>query len=662
MTHSSHKVLRALLTLSAVILAAAEPAGATAYSNPEEQFFASHINQIKACCEKAPERYLLQDIDFDGKCELLAFSDMGRTVSIFGCGGGKLETLVCDASTRNLRYAEGVIASFEPAGTGGATFESYTFFKESGNPVKFSDLSYESMSDEGRVHECESDGRSVTYEELQKLIPKDAEWMPVSGLYSRYALPVARLEGRSGFSPASSGSYSHEDDHAAGTLVIAGDGKGGAWFNAESVTSRGNFAELTSNGWIPVDGGTLHFVQNDDGMRYVIDIDLYDDCAVVSESYPDGWYPLFGMGASLAGVYLRDMGTLCDGNGYLYKPVSEDGSRLALAPGGRYAGKVTVPTKVKVPGASREYAVERIASNAFSYNNEVTAIEYDKKAIFAQPEAFFGCRAYNADPDDYPSFVFPNPGKHHFVLPLAQDEISSLSELAEYKWVIFKQNVMPAVADGLNLNDGVEGYALDYDKIIGARFGLYGEALLGIRTAFRGYDQHEIEAIVATNDYVGTHRFPSFSRWKFPEAEQSMGREFEARMAGIHGRQVSSSRKVANLREEEGQLALVNFTEVNGKVAYALVWLRGGEMVASYLEQGEVTREADGTAWSPWNLDYDNLDYQIPNVTTIAVDADGNLDIFLVHNTQEGVHGFLLRQKGDRFERIDLCELYRYND
>jgi hypothetical protein len=82
--------------------------------------------------------------------------------------------------------------------------------------------------------------------------------------------------------------------------------------------------------------------------------------------------------------------------------------------------------------------------------------------------------------------------------------------------------------------------------------------------------------------------------------------------------------------------------------------------VSSFSEEAQVIRDED-EIYSPWGVDAD-IEFGIPDVISIAIDYKGNLDIFLNSDTPESATGYVLRQNGKKFERIELNQWYRYVD
>lgn len=146
----------------------------------EEDFFAENMGEIDGQCEYKVAKQSLEDIDGDGIKELFAFNSDCSKVSVFCCGKGVLCALIVDAKTGSMSIAPGALRTWEAAGAGGATFEEFAFLENSCLIDHLTDLSYESSETQARVHDISRGGEDATYEELEKLIPKDAQWRSVS--------------------------------------------------------------------------------------------------------------------------------------------------------------------------------------------------------------------------------------------------------------------------------------------------------------------------------------------------------------------------------------------------------------------------------------------------------------------------------------------------
>lgn len=453
-----------------------------------------------------------------------------------------------------------------------------------------------------------------------------------------------------------------------GTFTLCADGKGRVKFKVECVSEFGDVGYAISEGWVKTDGGKFTYrITDEDDSYYEMHVESYDGrYLIVEDDFSHGGEELFSGGTSPGGVYVS-LNMPCTTDGILYD-FQMEGTELRVVPGGFYSGDIVIPAKVKI--GSETYPVTEVQERAFAGCDELNSVTYKNPDIYVGQAAFI----YSGPMDKareaaLPIFAVCDQYRIDFVSPMSKDEFkSSKVNPADYKWAIFKQYVhtieKPEFEQTPEDKVGVTFYG-DFDQISGLKTSLYfrGEGDAEFQNImFNGYNPGEIELLLSGNDYVATHSFPSFSRWKYPETEVSMDEEFEEQMAERFGRPVSSSRKVANLRNEPNcKLALVNFEPVDNKVMYALVWIQYGMVAATYTEEQPLI-EDDGEFYSPWGVDYEGFDYAIPNVISISRDSDELYDFFLVGNSPESATYYVLRQSGDKLEKIEERQFYRYVD
>lgn len=367
--------------------------------------------------------------------------------------------------------------------------------------------------------------------------------------------------------------------------------------------------------------------------------------------------PPHSAGISPDGLYKRDDRCFVSPDGCMYR-ISDDGSTCTLACGGRYSGTVQLPQSVKGP-FGRYFRVTGIDEDTFRFSHGVTQVKtYDGSQHFAP-----GSLAYTDIPYDWNSYpkpfcAYPDKSRTRFVIP--GDRGDGFPE-GDSQWVIFKQNLAPAVLSGNTA--GAAGKRpgrvdQDFDSTMGVFYTLQSSPE-DIARMFRGYSSMEIEALVADDWFVAYHTFPAFGRWKYPEKEVSAPRFVETAMAGRTGRTVMYSRKAAWLREGKGELDIVEFEHVNREAMVAFVWHDGGEILATTTLTTIVESGSEDS--SVWNVDDDGR-FGIPDVVTIALDRNGAVTVFLAKNSPESVTCFALHQAGDAFEQVGLGQWYRYVD
>lgn len=180
---------KAILAAAFMLLCA--NAGAAVSRGQEESFYASHLSEMQAQCEKPIAKYILIDVDSDGLREFFGFDAKTSMVSVFSCGGDKLGTLLIEVKPNSLRISKGMLRTWQPAGSGGSTFENFAFISKSCVTGSFSELSYE--GENGRIYETSKDNKKVDHSVLTKLLPKDPEEWSLEEAFLKGAKPISNL-------------------------------------------------------------------------------------------------------------------------------------------------------------------------------------------------------------------------------------------------------------------------------------------------------------------------------------------------------------------------------------------------------------------------------------------------------------------------------------
>ena len=155
-------------------------------------------------------------------------------------------------------------------------------------------------------------------------------------------------------------------------------------------------------------------------------------------------------------------------------------------------------------------------------------------------------------------------------------------------------------------------------------------------TMFRGYERYEIVALATDENYMDTHYFPAYRRWKDPETKELMSDEFNALMETTFGHPVLYSQRVAMIKESGTSLILVEFKIEDRRAGYAYVWYGEGDVMATFQEYTMLQEDVDeNDPQSVWNIDDDGT-YGAPGVIGLTVDAkDYTVDLYLTHHAPE---------------------------
>ncbi len=363
------------------------------------------------------------------------------------------------------------------------------------------------------------------------------------------------------------------------------------------------------------------------------------------------------IGSGPEGLYHRDGRCFVTPDGYMYR-INDAGNACTLSCGGLYTEIVSLPQSVKGP-FGRMYPVLGVDSDAFRYCRGITKVEpYDDRQYFSPGALMCTDITYEFSVSPLPYFAYPDKSLSRFVIPYFP-EIDTPEDT--FQWVIFKQNLAPAVISGDTTGDNtkrdgrVDGA---FDSTKGIYYTLQSPRE-EISKMFRGYTSIEVEGLVANRWFVANHTFPAFGRWKFPEKEVSASKAIESAMSRKTGRPVMYSRKAAWLRDGTGELDIVEYEHKDHQAMVSFVWQSKGKVIASTSITTDIESEYED--YSVWNVD-DEGRYGIPDVVTIALDRDGAVTIYLAKNAPESINCFALHQEGSTFRLVNFDQWYRFVD
>ena len=455
-------------------------------------------------------------------------------------------------------------------------------------------------------------------------------------------LPAQTVEAARGGLFMKSADGEEGDNVREGWALVVFDGQGKACFKVNLGRADGRTAILSSDGWFPAEADGFRYNLQDDNLDYTLEARLDPDGGLVLTDHFNAGGSPFGLGMTLGGEYNRASIYVADVNGYLYKYIDE-ATRLLLWDYGFYSGTVNLPEAVNVAG--KALPVAGISSEALSRKREVTDVYFNQETQYAEPGAFVGSGiryAWNYR-GSLPAYAYPDNNFSTFVRP----SVPEGHDFSTDRWLLFKQNYeqLHFVKDRSKDEEALWGYSpWQAERMQGAYYELRVPDSVR-KQMFRGYDPFEVVALVADSWFVAQHRFPSFSRWKYPEKEQSMGASFEKQMADRYGRKVKKSRYIGNLREEDGRLGICEFEIKDGEAMIVIAWTEGGKVKATWVKTTEIDPEYGES--SVWNVD-DDGDYGIPQLLCVAKDPRGNVIVWLNHPAPESMNLFGLRQQGDQ--------------
>ena len=147
------------------------------------------------------------------------------------------------------------------------------------------------------------------------------------------------------------------------------------------------------------------------------------------------------------------------------------------------------------------------------------------------------------------------------------------------------------------------------------------------------------------NDYMGTHRFPQYNRWRYGEEAESKSPYFKQQMEKRYGRKVRYSYVAATLRDDGRNVSVTEFEIANNEALVVIAWSRADDIICTWEKRQQF--EA-GEGGSVWNVD-DDGEYGIPAVLCIAEGDNGALELILNHQAPESVNIERLVRHGDQF-------------
>ena len=458
-----------------------------------------------------------------------------------------------------------------------------------------------------------------------------------------------------------------ENRIATAVLVLLPESKESAIFNLTVRGEDGIFQNYdTDNQGIPVVDDVIRYNFPEEDFNYSLIVRLnpspseyaYQEgrCVeVLVESDIEG--NPYGDGVDPAGFYRWDPHYFLDSHGYMFYRGPKEVT-CQLAHGGIYEGEITLPERVHDRDGNLVY-VSGIAADAFLDSHLVTGVTITNPEQRVAPGAYsFTSIPYSWEAMNKPRFAYPDQTKQRFVSPMYSEETFDGSP---HQWIVFKQNAAPAMlsADTHKNEDYKCARAdFDFDHVEGL---YYGTLIDKKETAkmFKGYEPYEIEVLVADQAFVAFHTFPSYSRWKYPETEQKANSRVVNQVARMYGREVMYSRRAAWLRDGTAELDIVEFKHTDNEAMVVFVWTGRGEIYATFPLTTEI--DPDYEESSTWNVDDDGR-YGIPDIVSIALDPEGCVNVFVAKNSPESITCFILHQVGDKLEKIDVDQWYRYVD
>ena len=172
-----------------------------------------------------------------------------------------------------------------------------------------------------------------------------------------------------------------------------------------------------------------------------------------------------------------------------------------------------------------------------------------------------------------------------------------------------------------------------------------------IKTMFRGYKDNELFPILATSEYLTTHKMMPFSRWKHPEKVVPMERDKQEAVADYYGgRAIKSSRWLANMEESDRKLYVVEFKPQAG-VSLAVIVCFIGNKLESTFEQWAVAEPGRNWLWTPG--DKGSFMNALPELQGLALTDEG-FELYMSQMVGDKRHMIVLREVSSMFiELID---------
>ncbi len=453
------------------------------------------------------------------------------------------------------------------------------------------------------------------------------------------------------------------------TILVTMDWEGEYLINLSSVKADGT--KMSFSVKAGTDGGKIVCGYPDSKSGAKLEFDMYPTDGDGGQLYAVRVREIKGSGGAgvpegfdIGGLYTKVMSTFTDKDGYMYRMIGPDKCELVF--GGAYEGTVNVPERVESP-LFGVVQVAGVGPGAMVGNTAVTGVKLSLPTQYITPGACFRTSIPFDDTSvAQPFLAYPMFNMNTFLIPLDFEEtelkasIMDFSKQEDSRWAIFKQNYTllgkPSVQGNpdegslwgrANASPG-KSYALRYEATDKGDIA---------SKMFRGYEAYEVELLVASSEWAAVREFPSFSRWKYPEPQVSADRTLEEQVEAIFRRKLKYSRKVANLRDGDGELTMYELEVKGNKATVVFVWYENGAICAMGNIDEEVSAESVQEGSSVWNVD-DDGDYGIPNVVTIARRPDGGVDIYLVHPAPESSTELLLHQEGDIFEISSPTQWY----
>lgn len=482
-------------------------------------------------------------------------------------------------------------------------------------------------------------------------------------------------------------------DGSKGEVYVAANEKGQIYFDASSVTASGNMASLhpDNNAWVHMTGNKASYTKRFDDCTYTVTLtfDLQQGTLTVTENYSK-WAPIFGEGASLAGTYRKSPDVIGDTRGYLYSYMS-DGT-LGVNRGGNYCGTVRIPETVIVPD-KRELTVTTVRKNAMSkpsyetstkplrsvvlpatvtlvgvdafYGNEpLESIAYgNPNSVYVESGAYMACpnlQLPNGEPPvfGYCEFATENREKAFSRFMYTIGERVTGAVLGKYKWACFKHwhnRIGNPIANNIGKEDGMGECFAVWNKVKGYIYSLR-DPKQG-PNMFWGYDPVEAKVVMVDNNYMGTHKFPQYNRWKWGEEKEAKSTYFTNKMQKRYGRNVMYSYVAASLREDGRNVSVTEFEITDNEALVVIAWSRADDIICTW----EKRMKIEGEGGSVWNVDDDGT-YGIPEVLCISEDNYGNVELFLNHQAPESINLMHLVRKGETMEMQNEAQWYVWYD
>ena len=161
------------------------------YSQRSDKILQMMYDECPSLGEDATFQYGLVDFDQDGISELWVRDASGDNGAFFCCGGGKLEIIAAAWSKSHVSVKGNVVCSSGSAGTG-AFYTLYCVIENSTLAHNASDMQLHNFETNKLVHECEYDGKEVSWKWfksnfLKKIgegfdAPQNDVWMPFERL------------------------------------------------------------------------------------------------------------------------------------------------------------------------------------------------------------------------------------------------------------------------------------------------------------------------------------------------------------------------------------------------------------------------------------------------------------------------------------------------